>query len=291
MLLAGKGEHEVDGGLLYPTTSPLSSLGVPPAGKASCWLNLDMEMLREQFFAIRSKRRKLGEEPGRGKARTGLPPAWHWELWSAPWREGGWEMAWGLSHPILALWSPLSLLSLAGSCAPLSPGHILPAELRHRASPWQRNLGYPLAMLGLLALTVSGPGLPGELGVVPILPLPSLTPCSSQGISVLIVCFHVLELLLDDAAMPRGIQVPGWGEGTAQGCVPHRSGDQSSPTCAFSSCRMHLWARFPSPSLVPLELHCRLSSFCILQTGTCVPSNVPCVPNTVPSAIPSCFPP
>uniref|UniRef100_A0A8C3UGA1 Protein LMBR1L n=1 Tax=Catharus ustulatus TaxID=91951 RepID=A0A8C3UGA1_CATUS len=82
---------------------------------------------------------------------------------------------------------PLSVLSLVGSCAPLSPGHILPAELRHRASPWQRNLGYPLAMLGLLALT---------------------------GISVLIVCFHVLELLLDDAAMPRGIQVPGWGEGT-----------------------------------------------------------------------------
>uniref|UniRef100_A0A672UL91 Limb development membrane protein 1 like n=1 Tax=Strigops habroptila TaxID=2489341 RepID=A0A672UL91_STRHB len=53
------------------------------------------------------------------------------------------------------------------------------SELRQRASPWQRNLGYPLAMLGLLALT---------------------------GISVLIVCFHVLELLLDDAAMPRGIQ-------------------------------------------------------------------------------------
>ncbi|XP_050193409.1 protein LMBR1L isoform X2 [Myiozetetes cayanensis] len=81
------------------------------SGKASCWLNLDVELLQEQFFAIRSKRLKL--------------------------------------------------------------------ELRHRASPWQRNLGYPLAMLGLLALT---------------------------GISVLIVCFHVLELLLDDAAMPRGIQ-------------------------------------------------------------------------------------
>ncbi|KFQ44243.1 Protein LMBR1L, partial [Nestor notabilis] len=81
------------------------------SGKASCWLNLNVELLREQLFAIRSKRRKL--------------------------------------------------------------------ELRHRASPWQRNLGYPLAMLGLLALT---------------------------GISVLIVCFHVLELLLDDAAMPRGIQ-------------------------------------------------------------------------------------
>ncbi|XP_054254747.1 protein LMBR1L isoform X2 [Indicator indicator] len=79
---------------------------------ASCWLNLDVELLREQLLTIRSQRRKL--------------------------------------------------------------------ELRHRASPWQRNLGYPLAMLGLLALT---------------------------GISVLIVCFHVLELLLDDAAMPRGIQV------------------------------------------------------------------------------------
>ncbi|XP_033927253.1 protein LMBR1L isoform X2 [Melopsittacus undulatus] len=81
------------------------------SGKASCWLNLNVELLREQLFAIRSKRRKL--------------------------------------------------------------------ELRHRASPWQRNLGYPLAMLGLLALT---------------------------GTSVLIVCFHVLELLLDDAAMPQGIQ-------------------------------------------------------------------------------------
>lgn len=33
-------------------------------------------------------------------------------------------------------------------------GNVLPAELRHRASPWQRNVGYPLAMLGLLALTV-----------------------------------------------------------------------------------------------------------------------------------------
>ncbi|KAG6927337.1 limb development membrane protein 1 like [Chelydra serpentina] len=55
----------------------------------------------------------------------------------------------------------------------------LALELRRHASPWQRNLGYPLAMLGLLALT---------------------------GISVLVVCFHTLELLLDDAAMPRGIQ-------------------------------------------------------------------------------------
>ncbi|KAM9368136.1 protein LMBR1L [Phaethornis superciliosus] len=87
------------------------------SGKASCWLDLNMELLQEQFCTIRSQRRKL--------------------------------------------------------------------ELRHRASPWQRNLGYPLAMLGLLALT---------------------------SISVLIVCFHVLELLLDDAAMPRGIQVASLGQ-------------------------------------------------------------------------------
>ncbi|KAJ8403969.1 hypothetical protein AAFF_G00343190 [Aldrovandia affinis] len=54
-------------------------------------------------------------------------------------------------------------------------------EMRRRASPWQRNLGYPLAMLLLLALTV---------------------------MCVLIVCFHVLELLFDDAAMPRGMEDP-----------------------------------------------------------------------------------
>ncbi|XP_077339465.1 protein LMBR1L [Lithobates pipiens] len=52
-------------------------------------------------------------------------------------------------------------------------------EKRRKASPWQRNLVYPLAMLLLLALT---------------------------GISVLIVCFHVLELLIDEAAMPKGMQ-------------------------------------------------------------------------------------
>ncbi|KAG7471892.1 hypothetical protein MATL_G00102730 [Megalops atlanticus] len=54
-------------------------------------------------------------------------------------------------------------------------------EMRRRASPWQRNLGYPLAMLLLLALTV---------------------------VSVLMVCFHVLELLFDETAMPRGMEDP-----------------------------------------------------------------------------------
>ncbi|NP_001405699.1 protein LMBR1L isoform 2 [Mus musculus] len=50
---------------------------------------------------------------------------------------------------------------------------------RRKASAWQRNLGYPLAMLCLLVLT---------------------------GLSVLIVAVHILELLIDEAAMPRGMQ-------------------------------------------------------------------------------------
>ncbi|CAJ1085204.1 limb region 1 homolog-like protein [Xyrichtys novacula] len=54
-------------------------------------------------------------------------------------------------------------------------------ETRRKASPWQRNLGYPLAMLVLLALTV---------------------------MCVLMVCFNVLELLLDETAMPRGMEDP-----------------------------------------------------------------------------------
>ncbi|XP_048874065.1 limb region 1 homolog-like protein [Brienomyrus brachyistius] len=54
-------------------------------------------------------------------------------------------------------------------------------EMRRRASPWQRNLGYPLAMLLLLALTV---------------------------VCVLMVSFHVLELLFDESAMPRGMEDP-----------------------------------------------------------------------------------
>jgi len=54
-------------------------------------------------------------------------------------------------------------------------------EMRRKASPWQRNLSYPLAMLLLLALTV---------------------------VCVLMVCFNVLELLFDETAMPRGMEDP-----------------------------------------------------------------------------------
>ncbi|TRZ00050.1 hypothetical protein DNTS_033592 [Danionella cerebrum] len=54
-------------------------------------------------------------------------------------------------------------------------------RLRKKASPWQRNLGYPVAMLLLLALT---------------------------AVSELMVCFHVLELLFDESAMPKGMEDP-----------------------------------------------------------------------------------
>ncbi|XP_012684843.2 limb region 1 homolog-like protein [Clupea harengus] len=57
-------------------------------------------------------------------------------------------------------------------------------EMRRRASPWQRYLGYPIAMLLLLALTV---------------------------VCVLIVCYHVLELLFDETALPRGMEDPLFG--------------------------------------------------------------------------------
>ncbi|XP_078737726.1 protein LMBR1L-like isoform X1 [Lampetra fluviatilis] len=59
------------------------------------------------------------------------------------------------------------------------------AETRRRASPWQRNLGYPLVMLLLLTLT---------------------------GVSVLIVSIHILELLFDETAMPKGAQERGLGK-------------------------------------------------------------------------------
>uniref|UniRef100_A0A8C6LFB0 Limb development membrane protein 1 like n=1 Tax=Nothobranchius furzeri TaxID=105023 RepID=A0A8C6LFB0_NOTFU len=56
-----------------------------------------------------------------------------------------------------------------------------PLHTPSKASPWQRNLGYPLVMLVLLSLTV---------------------------MCVLMVCFNVLELLLDETAMPRGMEDP-----------------------------------------------------------------------------------
>uniref|UniRef100_A0A669DH10 Limb development membrane protein 1-like n=1 Tax=Oreochromis niloticus TaxID=8128 RepID=A0A669DH10_ORENI len=74
-----------------------------------------------------------------------------------------------------------SCLNVVICCCRFSVFLVFPTEMRRKASPWQRNLGYPLAMLVLLALTV---------------------------MCVLMVCFNVLELLLDETAMPRGMEDP-----------------------------------------------------------------------------------
>lgn len=97
------------------------------------------------------------------------------------------------------------LLNVHGFCF-LS---LLSTETRRKASAWQRNLGYPLVMLLLLALTVRMSILPFTLFVmvshaVMMLRLVDLV---SQVVCVLMVCFHVLELLFDESAMPRGMEV------------------------------------------------------------------------------------
>ncbi|OBS79478.1 hypothetical protein A6R68_18083 [Neotoma lepida] len=75
-------------------------------------------------------------------------------------------------------WLPLDMELLHRQVLALQTQRVL-LEKRRKASAWQRNLGYPLAMLCLLLLT---------------------------GLSVLIVAVHILELLIDETAMPRGIQ-------------------------------------------------------------------------------------
>ncbi|XP_065744353.1 protein LMBR1L isoform X3 [Phocoena phocoena] len=76
-------------------------------------------------------------------------------------------------------WLPLDMELLHRRVLALQTQRVL-LEKRRKASAWQRNLGYPLAMLCLLVLT---------------------------GLSVLTVAIHILELLIDEAAMPRGMQV------------------------------------------------------------------------------------
>ncbi|XP_044533202.1 protein LMBR1L isoform X1 [Gracilinanus agilis] len=75
-------------------------------------------------------------------------------------------------------WLPLDMKMLHRQVVTLQTQRLM-LEKRQKASAWQRNLGYPLAMLCLLLLT---------------------------GLSVLIVAIHILELLIDEAAMPRGMQ-------------------------------------------------------------------------------------
>lgn len=177
-----------------------------------------------------------------------------------------------------------------GTRAPLSPRHVppIPAELRHRASPWQRNLGYPLAMLGLLALTVSGPGLPGELELVTIPPSsphplpapPRASPCSSSASMSWSCCW----------TMPRcrgASRYPGRGWGTARGSVPHQPGDRCPPNTPPPPPAGHV----PGPDLL---LHLRVLWSCpagcphlVSFRGTLMsPALSPVSPALPPRAVP-----
>uniref|UniRef100_A0A8C6DIJ5 Limb development membrane protein 1 like n=1 Tax=Moschus moschiferus TaxID=68415 RepID=A0A8C6DIJ5_MOSMO len=90
---------------------------------------------------------------------------------------GHWEAA-GQAPDPTSCWLPLDMELLHRQVLALQTQRVL-LEKRQKASAWQRNLGYPLAMLCLLVLT---------------------------GLSVLTVAIHILELLIDEAAMPRGMQ-------------------------------------------------------------------------------------
>ncbi|XP_021777985.2 protein LMBR1L isoform X12 [Papio anubis] len=86
----------------------------------SCWLPLDMELLHRQLLALQTQRVLLGMWVGRA-----------WDTWVSPRRVA------------------------PGSRCLLTASHPC-TEKRRKASAWQRNLGYPLAMLCLLVLTIIG---------------------------------------------------------------------------------------------------------------------------------------
>ncbi|KAJ0036794.1 hypothetical protein NQD34_005471 [Periophthalmus magnuspinnatus] len=110
-------------------------------GRASCWVKLDIETMKREYQAAQNKRISLGTK---------------------------------LSFCVYVFFFSQNALKEYII-------FVLFAEMRQKASAWQRNLGYPLAMLALLAMTV---------------------------MCVLMVCFNVLELLLDEKAMPRGMDDP-----------------------------------------------------------------------------------
>ncbi|TEA35752.1 hypothetical protein DBR06_SOUSAS1110110, partial [Sousa chinensis] len=97
--------------------------------------------------------------------------------WAGPVQDSGTAPSSLPSDPT-SCWLPLDMELLHRRVLALQTQRVL-LEKRRKASAWQRNLGYPLAMLCLLVLT---------------------------GLSVLIVAIHILELLIDEAAMPRGMQ-------------------------------------------------------------------------------------
>ncbi|XP_077026907.1 protein LMBR1L isoform X4 [Tamandua tetradactyla] len=102
-------------------------------------------------------------------------------------------------------WLPLDMELLHRQVLALQTQRVL-LEKRRKASAWQRNLGYPLAMLCLLVLTMRKLRLI-EVNLSKVIQDKQVSPQDCPGgLSVLIVAIHILELLIDEAAMPRGMQ-------------------------------------------------------------------------------------
>lgn len=90
----------------------------------SCWVKLNMEALKKEYQIVQSKRLALGKTNRL------------------------------LSSEFLCLYTVVICHCTLIWCFSSCPILIFSTEMRRKASPWQRNLGYPLAMLMLLALTV-----------------------------------------------------------------------------------------------------------------------------------------
>jgi len=169
------------GGPSAPPRSPCEPLGVSSlAGKASCWLNLNVELLREEFVALRNKRWKLGEDP-EGASKPRIPessPARPWEHWFPVPHGGrvGVRRGAGCNPPSQHLRAPLNLLPWGGgSCSPLTQ-HVPPP--RRAAAPsvaLAEEPGLPPGHAGAAGADGEGGGLPGSWGSAPAPPA-TLTP-------------------------------------------------------------------------------------------------------------------
>lgn len=96
-------------------------------GSTSCWVKLNMQAMKKEYQTVRSKRIALGKIDSTGCSLLGFSQSYYIVL----------------SFVAVKLFIVVALLVT-----------LFLKEMRRKASPWQRNLGYPLAMLTLLALTV-----------------------------------------------------------------------------------------------------------------------------------------
>lgn len=82
---------------------------------------------------------------------------------------------------------------------------------------------------------------------------------SPQVMCVLMVCVNVLELLLDETALPRGMEVR-----AERGLSLHARCVTVGHLCIPLDFRTHTWGWLPSPCSVHWALQFKSSLFCIL---------------------------